>query len=581
MKKRILSVLLALAMMLGVSALHVCAAAESGNEIVLFSLDSWADDYLTVPSGFATSYQIKTNGAAYAYYDVISGDSVTVSASGLVLPNVTVFYWIGNIGTSIMPEDGVYDRVSRETETGISTVRVTTDKGVSTLTFDVKEYAQYYANEVMDKYIADNITDSMSGYEKLDMVCKFVAGYEYSAGHSSAAGMIVSGGGDCWASTSVIVRMCEKLGINAWSRNGNRDPGAGSGHMNAMAQIDGKYYELEAGYYEPAPRFYSIKERTSLFSYSYVADGVEVYQYDGNDDTETVLNVPQTIDGKAVVGIGNEFICFNRNFKEVILPDTVKYISSSAFNSCTALETLNIPKNVLEIGEFAFTNCPNLKCFTCDSENSSFTVKDGMLFTKNLSKLICVPSTEKAEIPQETQNLAEYAFYYNRNIKAVKIPGSVKTIGEGTFGECSGLIAAMLEDGVESIGLFAFRGSGLRDIVIPDSVTQIDKDAFYGCPDNLVIHCDKGSYAETFAKENGIGFDYNTDDPTAIKYGDVNGDGNIDMLDVLLIRKYIAKQPIALDIKIADVTCDGYVDMLDVLLIRKYIAKQPVSLGPQ
>ncbi|MEE1018518.1 MAG: dockerin type I domain-containing protein, partial [Acutalibacteraceae bacterium] len=66
-----------------------------------------------------------------------------------------------------------------------------------------------------------------------------------------------------------------------------------------------------------------------------------------------------------------------------------------------------------------------------------------------------------------------------------------------------------------------------------------------------------------------------------ITYGDANGDGNVDMLDVLLIRKYIAKQPVTIDLTVSDVTCDDSVDMLDVLLIRKYIAKQPVTLGPQ
>ena len=66
-----------------------------------------------------------------------------------------------------------------------------------------------------------------------------------------------------------------------------------------------------------------------------------------------------------------------------------------------------------------------------------------------------------------------------------------------------------------------------------------------------------------------------------LKYGDANNDGVIDMLDVLLIRKYIAKQPVTLNLDAADVTSDGVVDMLDVLLIRKYIAKQPVELGPK
>ena len=64
-------------------------------------------------------------------------------------------------------------------------------------------------------------------------------------------------------------------------------------------------------------------------------------------------------------------------------------------------------------------------------------------------------------------------------------------------------------------------------------------------------------------------------------YGDANNDGNIDMLDVLLIRKYIAKQPVEINADAANVVSDANIDMLDVLLIRKYIAKQPVELGPK
>ena len=67
----------------------------------------------------------------------------------------------------------------------------------------------------------------------------------------------------------------------------------------------------------------------------------------------------------------------------------------------------------------------------------------------------------------------------------------------------------------------------------------------------------------------------------ALKYGDATGDGVINMLDVLLIRKYIAKQPVSVNADVADVNCDDAVNMLDVLLIRKYIAKQPVTLGPK
>ena len=74
---------------------------------------------------------------------------------------------------------------------------------------------------------------------------------------------------------------------------------------------------------------------------------------------------------------------------------------------------------------------------------------------------------------------------------------------------------------------------------------------------------------------------YKDEPDSDFTYGDANGDGKINMLDVLLIRKYIAKQPVTPNLIASDVTDDGKINMLDVLLIRKYIAKQPVTLGPQ
>ena len=62
-------------------------------------------------------------------------------------------------------------------------------------------------------------------------------------------------------------------------------------------------------------------------------------------------------------------------------------------------------------------------------------------------------------------------------------------------------------ENISSIDAYAFaENDSLQWIWIPPSVTSINKTAFYGCPSTLSIHGEDGSYAETFADENGFVF---------------------------------------------------------------------------
>ena len=78
--------------------------------------------------------------------------------------------------------------------------------------------------------------------------------------------------------------------------------------------------------------------------------------------------------------------------------------------------------------------------------------------------------------------LPQYAFYNRRSLTSVKLPKTLKTIGEDAFGDCSGLTSITIPDSVTTIGSNAFNGcSGLTSITIPDSVTTIEGGAFIGC----------------------------------------------------------------------------------------------------
>ena len=72
--------------------------------------------------------------------------------------------------------------------------------------------------------------------------------------------------------------------------------------------------------------------------------------------------------------------------------------------------------------------------------------------------------------------------FQESNIVSITIPNSVTSIGANAFYGCYSLTSITISDSVTSIGGFAFYGcSGLTSITIPDSVTSIGESAFYGC----------------------------------------------------------------------------------------------------
>ena len=77
-----------------------------------------------------------------------------------------------------------------------------------------------------------------------------------------------------------------------------------------------------------------------------------------------------------------------------------------------------------------------------------------------------------------------------------------------------------------------------------------------------------------------------TDDPYGgYEYGDVNGDGSINVLDAILLLQYCAGMSAAQldDVQLAraDVAYDGSVNVLDAILMLRYCAGMSVKFGIQ
>ena len=103
---------------------------------------------------------------------------------------------------------------------------------------------------------------------------------------------------------------------------------------------------------------------------------------------------------------------------------TVARIGDHAFSHCIGLTSVTIPNSVTEIGLQPFFGCLNLTDIIVDPENSSYCSIDGVLYDKKVSILINCPEGKKGSLT---------------------IPGSVTTIGIGTFAYCTKLATIYCE----------------------------------------------------------------------------------------------------------------------------------------
>ena len=318
--------------------------------VVLYAVDS-SYDQLVIPEDYKQQYQIHLPNSGNVSYRVVEGDSATVSKDGCIKPAGTVYYWNGNIGTTVSTGAEGETSTIEYTYDRRTVIEATVNKDVYRFVVVVKDYATIYADQIMDAYLSSHITDSMTNMEKLQAIAEFPCQYDYSAEHSGVIGMVIYGGGDCWASTDAIECLCEKAGLDARSRDARSDPGAGNGHMNAVVKIDGELYIVEAGYDEEAPRHYNIREEEE-YDYELNSDQMTITLTNYNGLDRDVI-IPQYYGGYPVTVLGDEVFAGREEMKTVVIPDSVKVIGERAFYD-TCLQSVKIPEGIEEIGREAF-----------------------------------------------------------------------------------------------------------------------------------------------------------------------------------------------------------------------------------
>ena len=178
---------------------------------------------------------------------------------------------------------------------------------------------------------------------------------------------------------------------------------------------------------------------------------------------------------------------------------TVTKITSMAFQDCAELTKVRFPKTLETItsqmfnlygpsGWLApstlnpFVRCTSLESIEVDEENPSLCSVDGVLFSKDMSKLYSYPAGKRQEnytVPETVTWIGDGAFCYNYYLSSLVIPNNVTNINCALCVNCTNLKSVLLSENIIFIGAYTFQGCvSLQFLDIPGSVGEFAESVF-------------------------------------------------------------------------------------------------------
>ena len=223
---------------------------------------------------------------------------------------------------------------------------------------------------------------------------------------------------------------------------------------------------------------YKIKPFSVVFNAENCNTVINKWRYREGSDTTTIhidevfgRKVSSLIIGDKVKKIPY-YLFAGCDFKEVVIPYSVKEIGDSAFINCKKLEYVEIKNPMTRIGRHAFGGCALLK--TANIPETATEIEDGTYYECEALESVTIPKTAK--------KIGRVAFFGCSNLSYVAMGDSIETIGDKAFGNCRALESFTLGEHVKAIGAEAFAGcSAMKNFAVFAAVPpECGSDAFNG-----------------------------------------------------------------------------------------------------